>query len=127
VSNPNLVELAKEIARAQHHKPTLSENLAKWWEKKYSLPSNHELFQERTSISLLTEYYYDIYESSPLEMHRQADGEIQLKDTGDALIDKWEEQIAEGMEPDLWEAFSDKEREKLKAKLVKKSLASATL
>jgi hypothetical protein len=52
-------------------------------------------------------------------MHRQADGEIQLKDTGDALIDKWEEQIAEGMEPDLWEAFSDKEREKLKAKLGK--------
>jgi len=87
--------------------------LARWWSRKYKLPWNHELFQERTPISLLAEYYLDFYEEHPLEVHRQADGEIQLKDTGDKLIDKWEEKIAQGHEPDLTEAFTPEGLEKL--------------
>ena len=49
-----------------------------------------------------------------MEAHRQADGEIQLKDTGDVLIDKWEQQLADGETPDLWEAFSPRSKEILK-------------
>lgn len=47
-------------------------------------------------------------------MHRQADGEIQLKNTGDNLIDKWEQQLADGDEPDLLEAFTPEAVEKIR-------------
>lgn len=71
------------------------------------------MFQEATPESLLVEWHLDRFDESPLEVHRQADGEIQLKDTGDAYIDKWEQQIADGEEPDLTETFSKKELERL--------------
>lgn len=58
-------------------------------------------------FDLLVEYYIDIFEKKPLEVHRNSDGEIQFKDTGDALIDKWEAQIAAGETPDLFEAFDE--------------------
>lgn len=99
--------MAKEIARVQFKKPTLLEALARWWEKKYRLPSNHELFQERTIFDLLVEYYVDRFEEKPIEAQRNEQGEIQFTDTGDDLIDKWEAQIAKGETPDLTEAFDD--------------------
>jgi len=64
-------------------------------------------------LDLMVEYWLDRFDESPLEVHRNADGFIQLKDTGDPLIDKWEEKIAQGDEPDLWEAFSPEAREQL--------------
>lgn len=67
------------------------------------------MFQERTIYDLLVEYHLDVYDNNPLEVHRQADGEIVLTDTGDPLIDKWEQAIAKGEEPDLREAFSDED------------------
>lgn len=85
----------------------MQEALAQWWQEKYKLPSNHELFQERTVFDLLTEFYVDKFREKPIEAHRNADGEIQLTDTGDALVDRWEAQIAAGQEPDLWEAFDE--------------------
>lgn len=95
------------------------EFLSIWWTQKYNLPSNHELFQERTVLDLMTEYYVDLYREKPLEAHRNEDGEIQLKDTGDDLIDRWEEVIAQGGEPDLWEAFNEDARTKVSKKLGK--------
>lgn len=85
----------------------MDEALARWWEKKYKLPSNHELFQERTRLDLLVEYHVDQFEKKPLESYRNEQGDIQFTDTGDDLIDKWEEQIAKGDIPDLYEAFDE--------------------
>jgi hypothetical protein len=89
------------------------EILARWWEKKFKLPSNHELFQSRTIHEHLVEYYLDIFESKPLEAYRGADGEIQFTNTGDDLVDRWEEQLAAGEIPDLYEAFDEAGRKKL--------------
>lgn len=83
------------------------EALARWWEKKYKIPSNHKLFQERTVFDLLVEFDIDQFEKKPIEVHRNAQGEIQFTDTGDELIDKWEAQIAKGEIPDLYEAFDE--------------------
>ena len=79
----------------------------KWWVRKYKLPSNHELFTSQTLFDLLVEYYEDIFEAHPLEKYRQDDGQIMLSDTGDALIDEWERQLAAGQEPNIQEAFSE--------------------
>lgn len=92
--------------------------MSRWWVKKYRLPSNHELFQSRTLFEHLADFWLDKYEQKPIEAHRNADGEIQFKDTGDELIDRWEEQIAKGESPDLFEAFDEesiKHMEKLRA------------
>lgn len=81
--------------------------MALWWSRKYRLPSNHELFLERTVFDLLVEYNVDKFQQKPIEAHRNKAGEIQFSETGDELIDKWEEQIAKGEEPDLWESFDE--------------------
>lgn len=111
------MELSKQIARQIYRKPEPEEWLARWFTKKYQTPWNHELFQERTLLDLLVEYHLDVFDAKPLEVHRNADGEIQLQDTGDDLIDKWEQQIAEGDDVDLWEAFSPEAIEKIKQRL----------
>lgn len=72
------------------------------------------MFQERTLLDLLVEYHLDVFENKPIEAHRQADGEIQFTDTGDPLIDKWEQQLAEGTTPNLLESFNPEAIEKLK-------------
>lgn len=83
------------------------EALARWWERKYKRPSNHELFQTRTVFDLLVEFHVDVFEKKPIEAQRNEAGDIQFTDTGDELIDKWEEQIAKGETPDLNEAFDE--------------------
>ncbi len=90
------------------------EQLARWWEQKYQLPSTHNLFQEQTEEELLVEFWVDIYEKNPLEAERNADGEIQLKNTGDPYIDKWEEEIAAGITPDFTEMFTPEDMAKYK-------------
>ena len=84
----------------------MQESLSRWWVRKYKLPSNHELFQDRTIFEHLVDFYLDKFEQNPIEAQRNKDGEIQFTETGDELIDKWEEQIARGEAPDLNEAFS---------------------
>jgi len=49
----------------------------------------------------------DAYEKRPIEAHRNEAGEIQFSETGDEMVDKWEEQIARGEIPDLNEAFTE--------------------
>jgi hypothetical protein len=90
------------------------EILQKWWIEKYKLPWNHDLFQNRTFFDLFVEFQLDIYAKNPLEAHRNADGHVQFKHTGDTLIDKWEEQIAQGGQPDFMEAFDEEAVAKLK-------------
>lgn len=89
------------------------EALARWWQRKYKLPSNHELFLERTEFDLMVEFYEDMFDEKPLEAMRNEDGHIQFTDTGDPLIDKWEAEIAQGMDPNLWDAFSPEMQERL--------------
>ncbi len=108
------------MAIAIHKKPTLQESLERWWAKKFGTPSNSELFTSRTWFDLLVEYNLDVFEAKPLEVHRQADGEIQLKDTGDSLLDKWEQQLADNEDIDFMEAFGNEENYlKLQQKLLK--------
>lgn len=84
------------------------------------------MFQERTVLDLLVEYHLDKFDENPLEVHRQADGYIQLTDTGDNLIDRWEQQIASGEEVDLWESFSPEARERIE-KMRKKSPSARSM
>ena len=87
--------------------------LRRWWAKKYRLPWSHELCQDSTLSELLVEFYEDYYVDNPLEVHRNPDGQIQFKDTGDKMIDKWEAELAEGKIPDYMEAFDQAQLEKL--------------
>lgn len=91
--------------------------MSRWWSQKYSLPSNHELFQQETPIYWLTEYYVDYFEKNPLEVHRTEDGNIQFTDTGDSMVDRWEEQLAAGELPDLTEAFDPESLKKIQSRL----------
>ena len=49
-------------------------------------------------------------------MYRGEDGEVQITETGDDLIDQWEEQLARGEVPDLTAAFNKESLEALKAR-----------
>ena len=82
--------------------------------RKYQLPSNHELFLERTLHDHLVDFYIDKFEKKPIESHRNENGDIQFKDTGDDLVDRWEEQIANGEIPDLMEAFDEESVQHIK-------------
>lgn len=88
--------------------------------QKYNLPSNHELFLERTIDDLELEFWVDYYDANPLEAHRNADGEIQFHHPDDDLFNKWEEQIAKGEKPDLSEAFDVSSLEKLSVRAKRK-------
>jgi hypothetical protein len=87
--------------------------LERWWSTKYKLPSSHKLFQETTFFEHLVDYFQDYYEANPLESHRNDDGTIQFKDTGDSIIDKWEKEISEGNTPDLFETFSESQKQSI--------------
>jgi hypothetical protein len=56
-------------------------------------------------LDLLCEFYVDRFEKEPLEAHRNAKGDVQFK-TGDPVIDRWEQQLADGKEVDLLECFN---------------------
>lgn len=92
--------------------------VARWWSKKYNLPSNHKLFLERTLGDLHQEMVEDLLVEKTVLEKRIEDGEDsgshlfrQLNEVnralgeresfGDALWDKWEREIAEGKIPDL--------------------------
>ena len=62
------------------------------------------------------EFYEDYFEKNPVEAikaGKDKDGNIQFV-TGDPLIDRWEEQIAKGIMPDLTEGMTSEEILKLK-------------
>lgn len=90
------------------------EQVEQWWRQTYKLPSNHELFLNRTIEEHLVDMYEHLFIEKPIEMHRQLDGEVQFTETGDPMIDKWEQELADGYTPDLSEVFSPEEMVKLK-------------
>lgn len=102
--------------------------LERWWSEKYKLPANHPLLLERTLPDLQREWWLDLlHERDSLQAllevggmdpeHRQrvwsrlSSLERALdptppgsaSSTGDPLIDKWEQEFAEGRTPDLAE------------------------
>ena len=123
----SLNQLAREIAAKRIDLPTELELLARWWIQKYKLPSNHSLFTSRTPFDLTVEYYEDYFERNPLERHRNEDGHVQVKNTGDAQFDRWEADIAEGYEPDLMEAFSEGELARIAKMRARVSAAHARM
>ena len=83
------------------------------------------MFTSQTEFELLIQFYEDVFEHSPLEAHRGEDGEIQFKDTGDDMIDLWEEKIAAGEEPNLADAFTPEALEKLRKRSARKKSTSS--
>jgi hypothetical protein len=68
-------------------------------------------------LDLYIEWWEDYYENNPKELRaRFADdnGEMIFTETGDELLDKWEQEIARGLTPDLEEGMPKTEKEKLK-------------
>ena len=118
----SLYEAAKQEAREAVKSPTEEQVLRRWWTKKYKLPSTHSLFEDQTLYDLLVEFFTDDYADNPIEAHRNENGDIQFKDTGDPYIDKWEEELASGQTPDLMEMFTADQI----SRIVKRSARSAT-
>jgi hypothetical protein len=79
-------------------------------EDKYRLPWTHEAIQSQSLFELLTRYWECYYEENKNEAHRTESGEV-VYQTGDPLIDKWEQEIAAGLEPDLLEGLPSWQRE----------------
>jgi hypothetical protein len=60
-------------------------------------------------FELLVERYEDLFEADPealREASKNEDGELVFEETGDELIDKWERELALGLDPDLTEGLS---------------------
>ena len=94
--------------------------------EKYKLPLSHEAFASWSLLDLLTGYWEDYYAKNPTEAKRSADGKEVKFVTGDPLIDKWEDEIAKGIEPDLTEGLTVQDRERvLAAREVNKDRAQA--
>lgn len=89
--------------------------LRQWAETKFNLPWTHEAFQQLSLFELLIMFWEDHYRKNPIEAKRGVDGTVTFSNTGDALIDKWERELAMGIEPDLLEGASQKLRQDDKA------------
>ena len=57
----------------------------------------------------MTEFWEDYYTNNPKEVLRDVD----KFETGDPIIDRWEEEISKGIIPDLTEGMSDDQKEKV--------------
>lgn len=86
--------------------------LKRWAEAKFKLPWRHSVFQEATLLELLTDFWEDYYLKNKIAARTTKDGHVVFDNTGDALIDKWERELAAGLDPDLLEGCSPEEREK---------------
>lgn len=82
--------------------------------RKYRLPPTSDEYLRYTAEELLVEFYEDYLAERPeLQVHRDVDertGQAFFV-TGDPLVDKWEREVAAGLEPDLDEALSPSQRE----------------
>jgi hypothetical protein len=73
-------------------------------------------------LELLTAFWEDYYHDNTIEAKRRPDGEVMFQ-TGDPYIDKWEQELAQGITPDLLEDLPSWHREKYeKAKKLDQSL-----
>lgn len=65
---------------------------------------------------MLVEYYEDVFEQDPKALQKlieSTQGVYTFGSTGDPLVDKWEREIALGLDPDLVEGLTDEQRRKL--------------
>jgi len=79
---------------------------------KYHLPWSHDAFQQLTVLELLTDFWEDYYRRNPVETRRTESGDVVYANTGDPLIDKWEQEIARGLVPDLYEGIPQKKKDR---------------
>lgn len=80
------------------------------------MPWSHDAFQQMTVLELLTDYWEDYYKKRPIEAKRTEKGDVVYANTGDDLIDKWEQEISRGLAPDLYEGLPSERRVKLQQK-----------
>lgn len=76
----------------------------------------------------MVEFYEDLFEDKPEEMLKAAkgdDGEVIFEETGDPLIDKWEQELAQGIIPDLTEGMSPEAVSQLKQEQMNKAKIKA--
>ena len=108
--------------------------LRKWWTAKYRQTWTHKNLGDLTYLELLTEFYEDLYakdKTAMLEDAKDENGHYAFESTGDDLIDKWERELAMGLEPDLMEGLSQAaidtmDQEAVKSKRAKKQLGDLT-
>lgn len=94
------------------------------------MPSSDAGFQDSTIFELLVSFFRWKFRKDPkaaLDAMRDSKGEIVFDETGDALIDKWESELAAGLVPDLTEGLPSAEMDKLhkekeKAKSARKAI-----
>jgi len=79
--------------------------LRRWVERKYKIPWNHDCIQSQTEFELLTSFFEEYYEKNKIEAHTDEKGNV-LYATGDPLVDKWEKEISQGLNPDLQEGLA---------------------
>lgn len=114
------------LTRAKKDFDSLENKIRSWWEEKYKLPSNQDLFEKESISFHLFRYYVELcQEKHELEQEikdntlgraelgkklrkiEEALGEVKGSTTGDPLADKWEEMLARGEIPDLFKPKSE--------------------
>lgn len=71
-----------------------------WWCKKFNRPMKDPLLQSYTLEEIQVEYFMEWIESDPMQAFANNAEGVQFR-TGDGVVDKWEEQIAAGENPDF--------------------------
>ena len=65
------------------------------------------------NVELLTLFWEDHYRQNPIDAKKTETGDV-VFNTGDPLIDKWEQELASGLVPDLLEGLPKEQRDKYK-------------
>lgn len=79
----------------------------------------HDAFQDLTPFELLVWFWEDHFERNPIEAKKVGvDEEVQFV-TDDPLINKWEDEIARGLVPDLMEGLTNEQRQRERNSLEK--------
>jgi len=97
--------------------------LRQWWTEKYRSSPKSDEFQAYTLRELLVEYYEDYYLNDRKRLwkdERDEFGDVRLPDVDDVYVDRWEEQWAKGITPDLTEGLPEKERRRARKLLAEK-------
>ena len=81
------------------------------WTKKYQKSPQSDEYKSYTLFELVVEFFEDYFGENPNEMYTFAPGI--LPNTHDPLVNRWEEQVAIGDTPDLWEGLTPEQAEKI--------------
>lgn len=67
-------------------------------------------------VEFFEDYYYNNRKQA-WQDERKKTGHVRLPKTGDPFIDRWEEQLAQGVSPDLTETLLPEAREKMQMRM----------